>query len=213
MARIFLIDDHVIVRDGLRAMLEAAGHEVVGEAGDAATALAQIGKARPDLILLDLNLEQRSGLEVLSTLQERGSALRVLVLTMSRQPRHVAEALRLGASGYILKGSKRNELLQAVDAVLEGRQYLGHDAAELAAQALRKGEGDDPLASLSPRERQIVAMVVRGKTSATIGEELHLSSKTVDTYRARLMAKLGVGDLASLVRFAIRTGLIGADEE
>jgi two-component system, NarL family, invasion response regulator UvrY len=213
VSRIFLIDDHVIVRDGLRAMLEAAGHEVVGEAGDAAAAVGQVLRSEPDLVLLDLNLQNRSGLEILSNLQARGSAARVLVLTMSKQPRHVAEALRLGASGYILKGSSRDEMLQAVDAVLKGRRHLGPEAAELAAEALSAGSEQSALASLSPRERQIVAMVVRGHSSTAIGAELHLSPKTVDTYRSRLMDKLGVTDLPALVRLAIRTGLIDAHDE
>jgi two-component system, NarL family, invasion response regulator UvrY len=212
VSRIYLIDDHVIVRDGLRAMLEAAGHEVVGEAGDPAAAIADVVRRNPDLVLLDLNLQNRSGLEILTQLQARGIGARVIVLTMSRQPRDVAEALRLGASGYILKGSGRDEMLQAVDAVLKGRRHLGPEAAELAAAALSSGDEHSALASLSPRERQIVAMVVRGLSSAAIGEQLHLSPKTVDTYRSRLMVKLGVADLPALVRLAIRTGLIDAHE-
>jgi DNA-binding NarL/FixJ family response regulator len=213
MSRIFLIDDHLIVRDGLRAMLEAAGHEIVGESGDPAAALSELARLKPDLLLLDLNLHDRSGLEILSGLQARGLALRVLVLTMSRQPRHVAEALRLGASGYLLKGSSRDEMLRAVDAVLHGRRHLGPEAAELAAAALSSSGERGALDELSPRERQIIAMVVRGQSSAAIGEQLHLSSKTVDTYRSRLMAKLGVADLPALVRLAIRTGLIDAEDE
>ncbi len=213
MSRIFLIDDHVIVRDGLRAMLEAAGHEIVGETGDPSGSLAEVARLQPDLLLLDLNLHDRSGLEILSGLQARGLAVRVLVLTMSKQPRHVAEALRLGASGYLLKGSTRDEMLQAVDAVLHGRRHLGPEAAELAAVALSASDERSALDGLSPRERQIIAMVVRGQSSAAIGERLHLSSKTVDTYRSRLMAKLGVADLPALVRLAIRMGLIGAEDE
>lgn len=213
MSRIYLVDDHVIVRDGLRAMLEYAGHEVVGEAGSAGPALPELARLRPDLLLLDLNLQDRSGFEVLVGIQERGLALRTLVLTMSKQARDVAEALRLGASGYILKGSNREELLRAVTAVLEGRRHLGSGAAELAAEALvGAAEEDDPLRQLSRRERQIIALVVRGHSSAAIGKELHLSSKTVDTYRARLMAKLGVADLPALVRMAVRYGIVAADE-
>jgi len=130
---------------------------------------------------------------------------------MSAQPRHVAEAMRLGASGYVLKGAPRAELLEAVAAVLAGRRYLGPEVAALAVQGLTGGAESDLLAELSPRERQIVTLVVRGQSSAVIGEQLHLSPKTVDTYRSRLMAKLGVADVPALVRFAIRTGLIDAD--
>lgn len=194
-------------------MLQSAGHEVIGEADDPVTAIAEVLRLAPDLLLLDLNLQSRSGLEILSGLQARGAKTRVLVLTMSRQPRHVAEAMRLGASGYVLKGSKGSELLEAVQAVLQGRRYLGPEAAEMAAQALDGGEEVNPLTVLSPRERVIIAMVVRGKSSATIAEQLHLSSKTVDTYRARIMAKLGVADVPALVRLAIRTGLLSAEDE
>ncbi len=211
MSRIYLVDDHAILRDGIRAMLEAEGHEIVGEAADITTALADVMRLLPELVLLDLNLQDCSGLELLAEAQRRALAVRFLVLTMSSQPRHVADAVRLGAAGYILKGSARVELLRAINAVLGGRRYLGSDAAELAAQALTAPADADPLATLSPRERQIITMVVKGQSSPMIGKQLHLSPKTVDTYRGRLMAKLGCNDLPALVRLAIRTGLIDAD--
>jgi two-component system, NarL family, invasion response regulator UvrY len=134
------------------------------------------------------------------------------VLTMSAQSRHIAEALRLGALGYLLKGSPAVELLDAIDCVVEGRRYLAGDVASLAVQGLTAGDDPSAVESLSAREQQIVALVVRGKSSAEIGTLLHLSPKTVDSYRSRLMAKLGVGDVPALVRFAIRAGLIDADE-
>jgi len=211
MIRIYLVDDHAIVRDGLRALLEAAGYEVVGEAADPTVALAQLVALKPDLLLLDLSLESRSGFELLTEIRRRALAVRTLVLTMSAQPRHVAEAVRLGAAGYLLKGSARPELLHAIDAVAKGRRYLGPEVAELAVQGLTDAGEADLLAELSPRERQIITMVVKGQTSTAIGQLLHLSPKTVDTYRSRLMAKIGVTDVTALVRFAIRTGLIDAD--
>jgi DNA-binding NarL/FixJ family response regulator len=213
MSRIYLVDDHVIVRDGLRSMLEAEGHEIVGESAEITQALAEIADLKPQIVLLDLNLKARSGLELLSEMRRRGLPARVLVLTMSSQPRHVAESLREGAAGYILKGSPRSELLRAIQAVSEGRKYLGENTAELAAQALSPDAESDPLSQLSARERQIITMVVNGHSSAKIGGQLHLSPKTVDTYRGRLMAKLGVRDLPALVRFAIRSGLIDAEVE
>ena len=133
MSRIYLVDDHTILRDGIRAMLEAEGHEIVGEAADLGTALADVVRLVPELVLLDLNLQDRSGLELLSEAQRRNLPVKFLVLTMSSQPRHVADAVRLGAAGYILKGSPRSELLRAIQSVLSGRRYLGADAAELAA--------------------------------------------------------------------------------
>ncbi len=211
MSRIYLVDDHAIVRDGLRAMLEAGGYSVVGEADDPTTALADLLRLQPDLMLLDLSLASRSGFELLTEVHRRGLAVRCLVLTMSAQPRHVAEAMRLGAAGYLLKGSPRAELLRAIDVVAGGKRYLGLEVADLAVQALTATDEVDLLAGLSPRERQIIRLVVSGQSSTAIGNALHLSPKTVDTYRSRLMAKLGVGDVTALVRFAIRTGLIDAD--
>jgi two-component system invasion response regulator UvrY len=213
MGRIYLVDDHAMVRDGLRAMLEAEGHQVVGESADLTQSLADLVRLQPDVLLLDLNLQTRSGLELLPELRKRGLATRVLVVTQSNQPRHVTEALRQGASGYILKGSPRSELLRGLQLVLEGRKYLGEEPAEAAANALAPGHEEDPLAQLSARERQIITMVVNGQSSPMIGKALHLSPKTVDTYRGRLMSKLGVRDLPALVRFAVRVGLIDADSK
>jgi two-component system, NarL family, invasion response regulator UvrY len=209
MSRIYLIDDHAIMRDGLRVVLEAAGHEVVGEAAGPTPALAELGRLLPDVVLLDLRLGQRSGFELLEELKKRGLALRVIVLTMSDQPRHVAEALRLGARGYLLKGSASSEVLQAVKAVAAGERFLSPQAAEFAATMLVDGGAEEE--ALSPRERQILLMVAQGATSSAIGEALHLSPKSVDTYRSRLMKKLGLNDIAGLVKWAIREGLISLD--
>ncbi|MBL8279617.1 MAG: response regulator transcription factor [Pelomonas sp.] len=212
MSRIYLVDDHAIMRDGLRVVLETAGHEVIGEAAGPTPALADLGRLMPDVVLLDLRLGQRSGFELLAELQRRGLNLRVIVLTMSDQPRHVAEALRLGAWGYLLKGSASSEVLQAVEAVAAGRRFLSPQAAEFAASVLTEGASKPAEESLSPRERQILLMVAQGATSNAIGEALHLSPKSVDTYRSRLMKKLGLHDIAGIVKWAIREGLISLDE-
>ncbi|WP_066336343.1 response regulator [Azohydromonas lata] len=213
MTRIYLVDDHPIVRDGLRTVLQGAGHEVVGEGEDAERALADIAALQPQLLLLDLNLGARSGLELLGALKARAVGVRTLVLTMSALPRNVGEALRLGALGYVLKDSPTRELLAAVEAVAQGRRHLGPGVADLLVQELTAPAQDDPIALLSPRERQIARLVVQGRTSAAIGAQLKLSPSTVDTYRSRLMAKLGVGDVPALVRLALRTGLVEDDEE
>lgn len=210
MSRLYLVDDHAIVREGLRAVLEASGHRVVGESADPVQALADLARDPPDLVLVDLNLGERSGLELLAELQRRALPVRCIVLTMSAQPHHVGEAMRRGALSYVLKGSPTSELLRAVEAGAQGRRHLSAEVANLAAEALTGEDNDGGFAMLSPRERQIVAMVVRGKSSAAIGQSLHLSPKTVDTYRSRLMAKLGVSDVPALVRLAIRHGLIEA---
>jgi DNA-binding NarL/FixJ family response regulator len=206
MARIYLIDDHPIVRAGLSALLQAAGHAIVGEGEDITQALAEINRLSPDLVMLDLNLDGRSGFEILAEMQRRQLPAKVIVLSMSEQPRNVAEALRMGASGYLLKGSASVELLAAVDAVQKGHRYLGEGLTDIAVQGLTTDA--ERGSTLSPRERQILVMVARGKSSAAIGDELHLSPKTVDTYRSRLMAKLELADVPALVRWAIREKLI-----
>jgi two-component system, NarL family, invasion response regulator UvrY len=212
MSDVYLIDDHAMLRDGLRVVLQGAGHRVCGETADITQALADIQRLSPDVLLLDLNLGTRSGFELLTELQRRKSTARTIVLTMSAQPRHVAEALQLGAAAYVLKGASANELLRAIDAVMQRRRFLGTDVAQLAVQGLSERDGGDALDSLSARERQIITMVVRGGSSAEIGTQLHLSPKTVDSYRSRLMSKIGVTDVTALVRFAIRAGLVDAQE-
>jgi DNA-binding NarL/FixJ family response regulator len=206
MARIYLIDDHPIVRAGLSALLQGAGHTIVGEGVDITQALSDVNRLAPDVLMLDLNLDGRSGFEVLAEMQRRQMQTKVVVLSMSDQPRNVAEALRMGASGYVLKGSASTELVAAVDTVMQGRRFLGEGLTDIAVQGLTTDaeRGD----TLSPRERQILVMVASGKSSAAIGEELHLSPKTVDTYRSRLMAKLELADVPALVRWAIREKLI-----
>ncbi|MBW0168793.1 MAG: response regulator [Hydrogenophaga sp.] len=212
MSDIYLVDDHAMMRDGLRAVLEGAGHHVVGESDHPTPALADLIRLVPTVLLLDLHLDQRSGFELLEQVQRRKLTTRTIMLTMSAQPRHVAEAMRLGAYGYVLKGSPSREVLDAVDAVSNGRKHLGASVAELAVAGLMNDTPAGQIESLSSREQQVILLVVRGMTSAAIGEQLHLSPKTVESYRSRLMAKLGVSDLPALVRLAIREGLISADD-
>jgi DNA-binding NarL/FixJ family response regulator len=210
MSRLYLVDDHPIVREGLRALLESAGHDVVGESADITEALSDVLRLAPQIVLLDIQLGQRSGLELLDELQKRASPAQVVVITMSAQPGDVARALRLGARGYLLKDAPAEELLAGIAAVASGQRHLGVGLADVAVRGLTAvASGAD---QLSARERQIVVLVARGVTSAAIGEELHLSPKTVDTYRSRAMAKLGVADLPALVRWAIREGLIDLNE-
>jgi DNA-binding NarL/FixJ family response regulator len=209
---VYLVDDHAMMRDGLRAMLQAGGHRIVGETGDPTLALAELQQLAPALLLLDLHLGERSGLELLAELQRRHLPTRTIMLTMSAQPRHVAEAMRLGAVGYVLKGSSAAELMGAIDVVLQGRRHLSPEVGDLAVQGLTTRDEPSAVDALSVRERQIAELVVRGRSSTEIGALLHLSPKTVDSYRSRLMGKLGVADVPALVRLAIRVGLIDAAE-
>ena len=213
MTRLYLVDDHQLMREGLRSLLEAKGYAVVGESADPTEALADLLRLRPEVVLLDLNLAGRSGFELLAELQRRHLPTRCVVLTMSAQPHQVAEAMRLGACGYVLKGSAGSDLMAAIDAAARGKKHLGPEVADLALQVFMQPANDDPLSALSPRERQIILMVVNGRSSSQIGAELHLSPKTVATYRSRLMAKLRVSDVAGLVRLAVRFGLGDGDEQ
>ncbi|MBL0727256.1 response regulator transcription factor [Piscinibacter sp. HJYY11] len=210
MSRIYLVDDHPIVRESLATLLESRGHEVVGQSDDLTRSLSEIVRLSPEVVLLDLSVGSRSGLEILAQIKERGLSARVVVLSSSQNADHVAEAMQMGAAAYVLKGSPIEDLLSAVAAAAFGRTFLAKEESALAA-AGRSGSnaGED---DLSPRERQIVVMVARGASSAEIGEELHLSPKTVDTYRSRLMAKLGLKDVPAVVRWAIRAKLIDANE-
>ena len=205
MSSVYLLDDHALLRDGLRAVLGKGSHRVVGESGDLTRAMVELRDLNPDVLVLDLHLGTRSGFELLEELQRRKARARTLVLTMSAQPRNVAEALRLGACAYLLKGGPANELLVAIERAAPGRPFLGEGVSDLVALI---PPGGDVLDSLSARERQIAVLVAQGFSSTEIGRSLHLSPKTVDTYRSRLMAKLGTPDLPALVRFAVTKGLI-----
>ena len=213
MSTLYLVDDHVIVREGRRALFEAAGFDVVGEAGDVAIAAADIARLVPDVVLLDLLLGEHSGMELLRVLQQAKSPSRVIVLTMSEQARYISEAVKLGAAGYILKGSDGAEVVRAIHDVLDGRRHFSGPVAERLVDSMGAPQHANALATLSARERQILELVVRGNSSAAIGASLALSPKTVDTYRSRLMAKLAVRDLASQVRLAVREGVIDSDRE
>lgn len=213
MTRLYVLDDHLIMREGLCALIVAGGHTVVGESADPTEALADLLHLQPDVLLLDLQLGTRSGFELLAQLQSRHLPTRIIVLTSSVQPDHVAEALRLGASGYVLKKSASGDLMNAIDAVIRGNKHLGAGVTDLALQAFTHHQRENPLRDLTPRERQIIIMVAQGQSSFKIGLLLHLSPKTIDTYRSRLMTRLGVHNVTSLVRLAIRLKLIDSDEQ
>ena len=212
MADIYLVDDHAMLREGLCKVLEKAGHRVVGEADEPETAMQDLVRLEPQVVLLDLHLDHQSGFEVLEEMQRRRLRSRVIMITLSDNPRHVAKALRLGAMGYVLKDSASLELLSAVQVVANGRRYLCRRASTLAVEGLIADSRSAGVQSLSAREKQVILMVVRGLTSAVISTKLDLSPKTVETYRARIMAKLGVSDVPALVRLAVREGLIGLDD-
>lgn len=207
--KVLLADDHAVLRDGLRALLEAQpGIEVVGTAVDGPEAIAAALKLAPDVVVMDINMPGLNGIEACGRICERRPQTQVLILSMYGTSEHIYRALQAGARGYLLKESAGTEVVRAVRALASGRRYLGEKIADLAIEdylaARPKGS---PLDSLSAREREILQLVVDGKTNAEAAAMLSLSVKTVETYRSRLMTKLGIDDLPALVRFAIGHGL------
>lgn len=196
--RVFVVEDHTIVRQGLVALMEtSADLEVVGEAGDGRSALDAIPKSNPDVVLCDLALPGLSGLEVIQRLRANGERPRVVVLSMYHDPVWVQRALDAGASGYLLKGSGVRDVLDAVRAVAAGETYLS-PTAKRSADAT----------PLTDREREVLTLIAQGHTSKEIGSILGISPRTAEHHRARIMNKLNIGDVAGLTRYAVRTGLV-----
>ena len=210
--KVVIADDHAVLRSGLRLLLEKqADLSVVGEASSGLATLALAEELQPDLIILDLSMPGLGGMDALPSLRQIAPQAKILVLTMHDDPQYLHRVLAEGASGYILKKAADVELITAVRAVLEGDIYV-HPAM---TRALINGEviedqqsKQDPWSMLSDREKEVLKLVALGYTSAEIAEQLALSSKTIDTYRARGMDKLGFQTRAALVRFTIQKGLL-----
>jgi len=214
--RILLADDHAILRSGLRLMLSSqADLEIVGEASTGTETLTQSEMLQPDLILLDLSMPGLGGLDVLPTLRRLAPSSKVLVLTMHDDKHYIQQALQNGASGYVLKKAADTELITAIRAVLMGEIYVHHSMMRFLLEDVLPGRDSNSHAdlweSLSDREQEVLRLVALGFTSAEIAEKLTLSAKTIETYRARGMEKLGLRNRAALVRFALSRGLISSD--
>lgn len=193
-----------MLREGLRALLSSAPDiTVVDEVANGRDAVRRALELVPDIVLMDIGMPDMNGVEATARLRERLPEVRVIALSMHGDVEHVHRALEAGVSGYLLKESAAADVLAAVRAVHAGKEYLS--AAVLQYARHRRGAG--PLASLSARERQVLQLVVEGRTSAEIAARLHLSPKSVETYRSRVMRKLGVDDLPALVKFAIQHGI------
>ncbi len=213
--RILLADDHAVLRSGLAALLNARSDiTVVGEAADGAELLTQAQQTEPDLILLDLTMPRLGGLEVLPLLRQRVPDARVLILTMHHDESYLRQALKNGAAGYVLKKAADIELIAAIQAVMRGDVYVHPSMTRVLLDDM-VAEEDDPWPheeglwmTLSDREQEVLQLVALGHTSKEIADQLTLSAKTVDTYRARGMEKLGLHTRAALVRFALANGLL-----
>jgi DNA-binding NarL/FixJ family response regulator len=210
MIKILLADDHSIVRDGLRRIVEDAGDmAVIAEAADGAKAIEQVQKALPDVAVIDISMPGMDGLEVISQLHHYYPDLPILILTMHEEEQYVVRGISAGAMGYVTKRSAPEELVKAIRKVHGGGRYLTESAAEMLALRLGRGAlNASPLDALSDREIQVLRRLARGRTNREIAETYHLSIKTVDTYRSRLLRKLNLRNNAELARFAIQNGLI-----
>jgi DNA-binding NarL/FixJ family response regulator len=205
-----LADDHAVVRDGLRALLEDGNDlQVVAVAGNGREAVAEALRLRPDIVIMDIAMPELDGVEATRRIVERCPETRVLILSMYLSAEHIYRALQAGAQGYVLKESAGEEVVDAIRALRAGKRYLSHRITETVIDDyLREGTNVSPLDSLSLRERDVLQLVVEGRTNAAIAQALSLSPKTVETYRARIMKKLKVRDTVELVKFSMRHGLI-----
>ncbi len=206
--RVLIADDHGIVRSGLRVLLESQeGIEVVAEAEDGAQARDLAVRERPDLAILDVKMPAMSGLEATRAIRASAPKVAVLILSMYEEDRYLFEALKAGASGYVLKRAADSDLLEAIAAVKRGEPFLTPEAQQaLIKDVLGEGEGrEEPL---TPREEEVVKLVAEAHTNKEIAALLELSEKTVENHRANAMHKLGMRDRVELVRYAIRRGLV-----
>lgn len=205
---VFVADDHAIVREGLANLLGAQPDiQVVGTAADGRDTVRQVEKLKPEVVVMDISMPQMNGIEAGREIRSRAPQTRVVILSMHSSTEHVFHALEAGARAYVLKESAASEIVDAVHAVHAGHRYLSPKVSEVMADNISRGSAASPLESLSKRERQVLQLVAEGRSSAQIAATLHLSPKSVDTYRSRLMQKLHIGDVAGLVKFAIQHGL------
>jgi RNA polymerase sigma factor (sigma-70 family) len=211
--RVLIADDHEVVADGLAHLLRADdGIAVVGIARSGREAVRRAIELAPDVILMDNNMPDLNGIEATRQLRERGHPARVIALSVDAQLLQVVRAMRAGAAGYVPKSSSGREVVQAIKTVHAGRRYLHPTIAQDVLQRLEQAEAiDDPLAQLSSRERQALQLIAEGKTVSEIAALLSLSPRTVETYRARIMDKLDIRDVPSLVKFAVKYRLTPLD--
>jgi DNA-binding NarL/FixJ family response regulator len=212
--RIFIADDHAVLRAGLRLLLQTQDDmEVVGEAGDFAETLVQLQTAQPDIITLDLSMPGGLGLKALEKIRDTAPASRVIVLTMHDDPAYLRTALAMGACGYVVKSAADTELISAIRAVSQGRVFVdarsstttsGTTTAQPAAAIQAKSQFD----TLSAREKEVLVLIAQGHTNQAVADRLDLSVKTVESYRSRLTEKLGLKNRADLTRFAIEHRLL-----
>jgi DNA-binding NarL/FixJ family response regulator len=207
--RILIADDHGIVRSGLRLLLDRqADMEVVAEAADGAEAVEMALRERPDLCILDVGMPRLTGLQATREIKAQAPEVTVLMLSMHKDDRYLFEALKAGASGYVLKAEADQDLVEAARAVGRGEAFLTNAAERSLIRDWMSSDDEGPREPLTPREQEVVKLIAEAHTNAQIAEVLHLSEKTVESHRANVLRKLGMRDRVELVRYAIRRGLV-----
>ena len=209
--RVILADDHTLVRAGIRALLERGNEiEVVGEAGDGYEALELIRRQTPDLVLLDMVMPRISGLEVLERIKHDFPSIRVIILSVHENEEYAIRAFKGGAAGYIPKKAASGELVEAIKKVMRGEEYISPEISRRAGSGYGSGLARDvnPTKELTPRQRDVLKMIAEGLSTKQIAKAMNISAKTVETHRALLMDRLNIHDVANLVRYAIKIGLI-----
>lgn len=208
--RVLLADDHALVRAGVRALLQSmANVQVVAEASNGREALELVKELRPDVVLMDISMEGLNGVDAAARIASEQPRTRVIMLSMHAQEEYVVKALRAGASGYLLKNAVASELEKAIQHVARGETFLSPAVSRQVSDYIRRvGQEPTALDRLTPRQREILQLIAEGNTTKKIAQVLTISVKTVETHRSQLMEQLDIHDVAGLVRYAIRTGLV-----
>jgi len=209
--RVLLADDHALVRAGIRALIDVMeGVEVVAEAGDGEEALRLIREHQPDVVLLDITMPQRSGFDVLEEARRDFPGVKIVILTVHDAGEYAIRALRAGASGFLTKSAASAELKQAIEMVVRGETYISPAISRKTLLEYGKGgsPGSGPFADLTPRQQEILKLIAEGSSTKKIARSLNISVKTVESHRAQLMDRLNIHDVAGLVRYAIRIGIV-----
>jgi DNA-binding NarL/FixJ family response regulator len=211
MITILIADDHAVVAEGLKHLIEAqTDMQVIAIVPDGREAVRQCEEMRPDVVIMDLSMPELNGADATRAILEHDPERRVIVLSMYADHEYVRRALKAGALGYVVKRSAAKDVVDAIRAVHAGQRYISPLVADAVSDTPPAGK-EDRLARLSTREREVLQLLAEGKTGTEIAQRLSLSPKTVETYRARLVEKLGIRDVAGLVRFAIQRGIISLD--
>lgn len=212
--RILLADDHTIVRQGFKALLESFPRfTVVAEASDGIEAVDRIEETHPDIALMDIMMPNLNGLEATKTVTRRNLKAKIIILSMHANSSYAVRALKNGAQGYVLKDANQDEIVQAIDTVMQGGRFISPQISNEVLSALIETDqnSDDMLEQLTPRERQVLQMIAEGNSNKEIADKLVLSVRTIETHRSNLMIKLKIGSQAKLVHFAIQSGLVSLD--